>query len=112
MIRTLLAIGVAVMTTLTTDFPAQAAASTTSDVLIAARALSACDQVMMLYAAPEGALIEIYRSVDGDPWERQLHEPNPRVETIGESVRYKIVVGAREAVTDSVVPHLCSTAAR
>lgn len=74
---------------------------------IHAAAVSACGQVMMKYWAPETARIEIFRSVDDGPWELRLREPNPLFDPVTESVRYKIVFGEREAVSDRVVPYRC-----
>lgn len=70
-------------------------------------AISACDQVLMAYWASGTAPITIFRSVNEGPWEHQLRDPNPRFERVTQPVRYKIVFGDREAVTDSVVPYRC-----
>jgi hypothetical protein len=74
---------------------------------IHAAKVSACGQVLVKYWAPATAPIEISRSVADGPWERQPPEPNPRFDPVSHPVRYKIVFGDREAVTDSLVPYRC-----
>lgn len=77
-------------------------------VQIRAQAVSACDMVMMMYSAPEGAQVEIYRSQDDGTWERQVREPYVRFDQVRGPVRYKITLGDQEAVSEQVSTYQCS----